>query len=171
MNRFCCIIMSCGVAFTLCSCMSSGEKLVPVSGNEQVIGTINDAPHLIVYKTTKDYSHNVAVTLSADSKRIVSYPAPSDVTASSVPIKLEGGYWLDRRGLSKYTAYLSYTNDEYSSLQKTPSVEELEEKIIDYNPIIEMWDCGNEYEIGSADLLDSLNKIVLSEFKGCKRIK
>lgn len=164
-------MLLCLAGSVLGACKSSGEKLMPVAGNEPVVGTVKTAPRVIVYKTTKDYSRNVAVTLSADRKSIVSYPAPSDLTEASVPQKLDGGYLLDRRGVSEYTAYLSYTIDEYASLDKAPAMDELQSRIIDYNPIVEMWDCGSQYEIGGADLQGSLNKIISSGFKGCTKIK
>ena len=126
-------------------------------------------PPIVVYKTTKDYSKNVAVTLSEDKKRIVAYPAPSDVSERSYPTALNKGYWLDNRGISPNTAFLSITYEEYAKLKKAPSLEELYNMIVDKNPIKKMYICGS----GSAydGIVSELNALIKKRFKGCKRIK
>ena len=123
-------------------------------------------PPVVVYKTTKDYSKNVAVTLSEDKKKIVSYPAPSDVSARSYPTALHKGYWLDNRGISSNTAFLSITYEEYAKLKKSPNLEELYSMIVDKNPIKRMYICGCGGAIAS-----ELNALIKKRFKGCKRIK
>lgn len=126
-------------------------------------------PPIVVYKMTKDYSKNVAVTLSEDKTRIVSYPATSDVSAGSYPTALNKGYWLDNRGISPNTAFLSITYEEYAKLKKTPSQEELYSMIIDKNPIKKMYICGRG---GMHDgIVSELNALIKKRFKGCKRIK
>ena len=123
-------------------------------------------PPVIVYKTTKDYSKNVAVTLSADKTKIVAYPAPSDVSANSYPTALNKGYWLDNRGISANTAFLSMTYEQYAKLRKAPSLDELYGMIIDKNPIKKMYLCGRG---GSS--VSELNELIKKRFKGCERIK
>jgi len=123
-------------------------------------------PPIVVYKTTKDYSKNVAITLSDDKKTIVSYPATSDVSARSYPTALRKGYWLDNRGISPNTAFLSITYEEYAKLKKTPGTEELYQMIIDKNPIKKMYICG----FGSGSVSE-LNVLIKKKFKGCTRIK
>jgi len=123
-------------------------------------------PPIVVYKTTKDYSKNVAVTLSEDKTRIVSYPAPTDVSARSYPTALNKGYWLDNRGISPNTAFLSITYEEYAKLKRAPKLEELYEMIIDKKPIKKMYICGRG---GSS--ISELNALIKKRFKGCERIK
>jgi len=123
-------------------------------------------PPIIVYKTTKDYSKNVAVTLSDDKTRIVSYPAPSDVSARSYPTALSKGYWLDNRGISQNTAFLSITYEEYAKLKKAPKLEELYAMIIDKNPIKKMYLCGR-----GSSTVSELNALIKKRFKGCERVK
>ena len=48
---------------------------------------------IIIYKTKSDYSQNVAVTLSDDKSKIISYPHPTDVFYKkklAYPINLDG---------------------------------------------------------------------------------
>lgn len=126
-------------------------------------------PPIIVYKTAKDYSKNVAVTLSDDKKTIVSYPAPLDVSDRSYPTALHKGYWLDNRGISFNTAFLSITYEEYAKLSKTPSTTELYKMIIDKNPIKRMYVCGRGTPHN--DIVSELNTLIKKRFKGCTRIK
>ena len=123
----------------------------------------------IVYKTTKNYDQNVAVTLSDDRQRIVSYPHPRDVSQRSYPTPLNKGYLLDNRGIGKNTAFLSITYEEYAKLQKAPSLEELKQLIIDDNPIKEMYNCGGRTHF--SDLIPQLNQLIEQNFKNCQRIK
>jgi len=132
----------------------------------QEIGLSQALPPIVVYKMTKDYSKNVAVTLSADKKTIVSYPARTDVSERSYPTPLNKGYWLDNRGISPNTAFLSITYEEYAKLKKTPSLEELYNLIIDKDPIKKMYICGR-----GTGVMSELNALIKKKFKNCERIK
>lgn len=87
-------------------------------------------PKAVIYKTNGNYNNNVPITLNASGSAIFSYPAPSDITSTSTPLQLTGGYLLDRRGLGKNTAFTTYTYSEYSRLQSAPSIAELYKAII-----------------------------------------
>lgn len=103
--------------------------------------------HIVIYKTTKDYRHNVPVTLSEDKSQVVSYPHPTDLFVGedlALPTQLDNGYLLDNRGIGKNVAFLTYTYEEYSNLQTLPSLRELYENIIDKDPLTELWDCGTK---------------------------
>ncbi len=113
-------------------------------------------PPVVVYKTTKDYSRNVPVGLSADGTRIVSYPAVSDVRGLPYPTPLADGYLLDNRGIGRNVAFLSYTYEEYAALPATPSPEELMEKVIDKHPLLEIHFLGNRYQY--KDITRELNE-------------
>ena len=131
-------------------------------------------PHVLVYKTRKDYHDRVPVVLSDDGTKIVSYPAPSDVTAGNgylAPVPLHNGYWLDKRGISKHTAFLKWTLKEYSALQNVPSEEELMKMVLDKNPVTELCDCGTlSTQQNSVKQLNSrIDKKLLR--KKCKVIK
>ena len=43
--------------------------------------------------------------------------------------------------------------------------------IIDYDPMVEIWDCGSRNAFGKGDMTDRLNELINSDFKGCKRVK
>ena len=112
-------------------------------------------PPVVIYKTTRDYSRNVPVTLNADGTKIVSYPAVSDVRSLPYPTPLADGYLLDNRGIGQHVAFLSYTYEEYASLPQTPTSDELFDKIIDKHPLVEIHFCGNRYQY--KNLVDELN--------------
>jgi len=137
-------------------------------------GFVCALPHIIIYKTTKDYQFNVPVILSDDKAEIVSYPHPSDLFYEgklALPSQLHNGYLLDNRGIGKNVAFLKYTYEEYSKLKQVPTLKELYEMIIDKNPLTELWNCGKKtdfYDIES-QLNQMIDKNELS--KNCKRIK
>lgn len=123
----------------------------------------------IVYKTKKDYDKNVAIMLSDDKKTIVGYPHPKDVSERSYPTVLNKGYLLDNRGIGENAAFISMTYEEYAKLQTAPSLQELEQMIIDRNPIKEMYYCGGRTNF--SDLITQLNALIDKNFKNCQRIK
>jgi hypothetical protein len=124
-------------------------------------------PPTIIYKTKKDYNKNVAIYLSEDKKKIVGYPAPTDVSVNSYPTPLKKGYLLDNRGIGKNIAFISLTYEEYSALKKVPPISELENLIIDRDPIKEMYICGYRGQYTNSEL----NKLIDNKFKGCQKIK
>jgi len=102
-------------------------------------------PKVIIYKTTKDYSQLVPVTLSEDKMSVESYPDVKDVYFNGIlayPTLLNNGYLLDNRGINKNVAFLNLTYEEYSKLPKTPSPQQLLEMISDSNPLVIMYNCG-----------------------------
>jgi hypothetical protein len=125
-------------------------------------------PPTIIYKTKKDYNKNVAIYLSEDKTKIVGYPAPTDVSANSYPTPLKKGYLLDNRGIGKNIAFISITYEEYAALKKVPSISELENMIIDRDPIKEMYFCGFS---GQYAEVSELNKLIGNKFKDCKCVK
>lgn len=135
---------------------------------------VSALPHIVIYKTTKDYSHNVPVMLSEDKSQIVSYPDPSDLFFGenlALPTQLHNSYLLDNRGINKNVAFLKYTYKEYSKLPTIPTLKELYENIIDKDPLTELWDCGTK--VNFQDLEKQLNewidKNLLAE--KCRQIK
>lgn len=121
------------------------------------------SPTVTIYKMRKDYSQNVPVILSSDKKTIVSYPHPRDVYTNgelALPTPLKNGYWLDNRGISGNVAFLSYTYEEYAALTDVPSLDILYKKIVDKDPITEMWNCGRRHNYH--DLINDLNEIIVN---------
>lgn len=116
-------------------------------------------PHVIVYKTRADYRNKVPVELSEDGMRIVSYPAPGDLTATGIlPVMLHKGYLLDNRGISKNVAFLKMTYTEYAKLPAAPTLTELYEMILDKKPLLQIYDCGLGSKYKSA--VKELNKLI-----------
>lgn len=132
------------------------------------------SPRVIIYKMKKDYSQNVPVLLSDDKKTIVSYPAPRDVYTNgqlALPTQLQDGYWLDNRGIGENVAFLSYTYEEYAALSDVPSIDALYKKIVDKDPITEMWICARRHNYH--DIVGELNDIITNKQleSKCKRVK
>jgi hypothetical protein len=103
------------------------------------------SPPAIVYKTKENYDQNVPVLLSADKKRVVSFPAQSDIRINDkfpYPDKLENGYLLDNRGINQNAAFLKFTYEDYYNMDNIPTAERLINYILDDDPFIEMYDAG-----------------------------
>jgi len=101
--------------------------------------------HVLVYRTKSDLHDQVPIMLSADRKTILSYPHPKDLRTSdglSVPVKLENGWLLDRRGIGMNVAFLRMTYAEYAALENAPSLAELDAAITDRDPLTDLCDCG-----------------------------
>jgi hypothetical protein len=110
---------------------------------------------VLVYKTKGDYRNYVPVLLSEDKSKIVTYPDPKDIRSGNrAPSILANGYLLDNRGIGKRVAFLRVTYAVYGQLPEAPTMVELEDMILDKNPLIELYDCGsrNQYKNLEADL-------------------
>ena len=155
-------IAGCSLMHT-CICKQKSGKVLDFS-----LG-----PPSIIYKTRRDYSDKVPVTLSEDRTMIISYPHPKDLYylgQPSTPVKLRGGYLLDNRGIGVYTCFIDMTYQEFSSLDQAPDLAELDSLIIDRDPILEMYDCGNrnQYIDAECQINYLIRKNMLSK---CKKIK
>lgn len=145
--------------------ISCKTNLEQTSDKEKKKETIKMAsmpgPPAIVYKTKKDYFHLVPVILSDDKSKIVSYPAVSDIYRSGkypYPTRLLNNYLLDNRGITKNVAFLSLTYEEYGKLEKISTSEELFKKIIDNNPLLEIYKCGlkSDYK----NIVEDINRLI-----------
>ena len=126
----------------LAGCAHTEKTAMTVSGNaaRPVIGSAAMRPLAVVYRTDRDYSRLVPVTMDAGRKRIAAFPDPSDVRKQgSEPIRLNDGYLLDRRGIGPNTAFLSITYDEYSRMSAAPSPDSLLSRIVSTRPFTAMY--------------------------------
>ena len=119
-------------------------------------------PGIVIYKMKRDYSRNVPVLLSDDKKEIVSYPHPMDLIGMTskdvMPIRLHGGYYLDRRGINKNVAFLNISYNSYRKLRKPLSIKEIEKLITDRNPLSNYLSCPN---LTYSDMIiDSINSMI-----------
>jgi len=140
--------------------------------NKANLTGLNARQHAIVYKTTKDFSNLIPVTMDDKRTKIISYPAPSDIYYQgklAKPTPLKNGYWLDNRGINQNTVFVNYSYEAYSQLKNAPSNEELISKIVEKFPFIELIDCGPRSQFKN-EVVD-LNSLINSGFQGCKRIK
>lgn len=137
----------------------------PISENAKAL-----AP-LVIYKTKADYSNNIPITLNDKKDKIVSYPSIKDVIINgqpALPDKLVNGFLLDNIGVSPNTVYTSYTFDEYAQLIEIPAIEELKKRIIDYDPIIEMYNCGKRVDFKTTK---DINNLIKNKLKNCIKLK
>lgn len=107
---------------------STTEKSAKVLGSAP--RSVTAIPKAIIYRTNGDFNNLVPVTMNPSGESLLSYPAPSDISESQMPVKLIDGYLLDRRGINAYTAFTKFTYSEYSALSSTPSPNELKEAIL-----------------------------------------
>ena len=75
------------------------------------------------------YADKVAVTLDAQGN-LTYYPAPGDITKSSMPVYLKDGWWLNCQGLSANSVFTDWTFTDYAALPATPSPSEIKAHII-----------------------------------------
>jgi hypothetical protein len=161
------------VCATLLIACSPKTKPVGSTHEGKSQGVTIASPACIVYKTKKNYDQNVPVILSADKLNILSYPDIKDVYVNgtlALPTPLSKGYLLDNRGIGPDVAFLSYTYEEYGKLPATPSSTELLKKIIDKDPVLEMYQCGKRSDY--SDIVNQLNeKIESGKLSLCKKLK
>lgn len=156
------------IAFTLLvvACKSSKqiEKKMEVMNNTTK-STVNRIA--IVYKTTKDFSDFVPVIMNAERTKIVSYPAPTDLSISSKPIALKNGYLLDNRGITENVVFLNYSYEAYMSMKVAPTLTDMQKNIKDKYPLKELIYCGSRYQY--KDEVNELNRLIQNGFQGCKK--
>jgi len=156
------------------SCSSIKKNKITMEAKEadkdKVIMNFKAGPQTIVYKTKRDYNKFVPVTLSEDKSKIVSYPHPKDVFYKgefAYPTELINGYLLDNKGINNNVAFLNITYEDYSKLEKVPLLDDLFSMIIDKDPLLEIYNCGNRYTFKNE--LSDLNKLLENNgLKDCK---
>lgn len=131
-------------------------------------------PRLVVYKTKADYRNLIPVALSEDKARIISYPGPTDVKLAEgymKPSKLKKGYLLDNQGIGKNVAFLNISYEEYAKMGKPLSRDEMFAKIVDKDPLLELYDCGERKDKQSS-LIKRLKKDIRKQrLSNCNKIK
>lgn len=125
----------------------------------------------IVYKTKADFYENIPVIMNDDRTEIISYPSPIDVYYNgelSRPLKLQNGYLLDNRGISKNVVFLNYTYEEYSKMEDTPSLSDMKNNIKEKYPLKELIECGSRSQYHNE--AKELNELIDGGFPGCRKI-
>lgn len=159
---------------TSCSTSQKSDSSSNAEEAEQKNSGFVQREPAIVYKTNEAYYDKVSIQLSEDGEKIISYPHPKDVFYKgklALPTKLKKGYLLDNRGISENTAFLNISFEEYSRLESVPSLQKMKEMIIDKNPIIELYNCGDR--VNFKDEVEELNDLIKKNLleERCKRIK
>jgi len=157
------LLQDCSRPFTpsgSASNVKSGQSTVP-------------SPPCIIYKTRADYSKYIPVILSEDKTKIISYPDVKDVYFNgelAYPTRLNDGFFLDNRGIGPDVAFLTITYEQYSRLDITPPVTELFNSILDKDPVIVMYQCGNRIQY--KEIVIELNELISSgKITSCDKLK
>lgn len=107
-----------------------------------------------VFKMNGDYANNVAVAVDGNGK-LTYFPDPSDINQSSCPVEVGDGWWLNRQGIGKGYKFTRYTFEEYSRLEKVPTVTELLDAIIPGAEVTEL----RTFDIPASEAMDRLTEI------------
>ncbi len=149
------------------------RKSAPVGAGEEKAQVAVPGPPCIVYRTRADFSRLVPVEMTADKSAISSFPGVTDIYRDgelSYPTALNDGYLLDNRGIGPNVAFLRITYEEYRALDGTPPVSELMANILEKDPLVEMYQCGNRSQY--KDPVYELNQLIGSgKLSECKRLK
>ena len=166
------IVFVPGFLFFSCA-RSSVPATSALSASASGNGSAMPGPACIVYKTRADYSQNVPVILSEDKSSIMSFPDIRDLYYKgqfACPDPLSGGYLLDNRGIGPGVAFLTFTYEEYSRFGKTPPAVDLFGRILDKDPLLEMYQCGKKTQYSRP--VEALNEIITKGgLKDCQRLK
>jgi hypothetical protein len=164
-----------GVLFLCLLSVSCTRPIAPsgsvANSKPEAIGV--SSPACIIYRTRSDYSLFVPVTMSADKSKIVSYPDIKDIFYNgklSLPSLLVDGFLLDNRGIGLQVAFLKYTYEEYSRLPSTPLSTDLMNMLLDKDPLVEMYQCGQRSQYSNIEQEMDL-MITSGKLKNCKKLK
>jgi len=160
------------VSLLLLSCSHQlSPKTDDPTASQRAFGV--NGPPCIIYRTRSDYSMYVPVSLSSDKDKIVSYPDIKDIYFNdklSVPTSLADGFLLDNRGIGVQVGFLSYTYEKYSKLSATPNAKDLMGLLLDKDPLVEMYQCGQRSQY--KDIEQELNVLITSgKLNTCKKLK
>lgn len=152
--------MMIGMMIAEAGCSHKVVPTVPEANGSEKVETM--LPEKVVYKMRGDWADKVPVTLD-ERGNIESYPDPVDVSDAVKPVALGDGWYLDRKGVNRNTAFLDWTYEEYRALKKVPDMETLKAHIIARHAIVEMWNCGK-----SQRSIEEYRKLVAEGFPGCQ---
>lgn len=159
------LILAASLALTAASCTTSSGAMQ--SARQETAGEKQAAflPSVLIYKTSGNFTDNVPIQLNESRTAVVSYPAPSDITAESAPVKLADGYLLDRRGISSNTVFTTFTYSQYSRLTAAPTAEELMKAVIPGSQVTEIVEMP--FNITQTDAASLCNTLIREGLPGC----
>lgn len=163
--------IAAGALLAGASCGTPAKTSSAVTVNSEptveVDSPVSAIPSVRIYKTSKDVDNLVPIVLDAQGK-IASYPAPTDITASSAPVRLAGGYLLDRCGIAPTSVFTSYTFEEYSRLPQAPTPEQLLKEVVPGACVTEI--VAMPFPITAADVETRCNRLIDEGLPGCKEV-
>lgn len=123
------------ITYCLVSCSKAQQPIATVveAPAAPLIGgnPVDALPRTVVFKMNGDWSDYVPVNVNASGTALISYPDPRDISGASIPLPLDDGWWLDRRGgMGPNTRFTRYTWDEYRQLPRVPNRQVLIKAII-----------------------------------------
>ncbi len=153
------------ILFTACNSLKQNSTIINFTPD------YSPGTHIIIYKTKKDYSQNLPVLYDEKKQKITKLFSNKELMANGnilYPIPLQKGYWLDRIGIDTTVAYVSFSIQKYTQSMMPITANMLKSKIIDKNPLLEMYDCGKI----KGDTIKIINEIIKNGMlKKCKRLK
>lgn len=144
---------------------AAGSRLSVVTGEPA-----RELPHAVVYRTSVDCDSLVAVSLNASRDAVISYPAPTDISAASMPVRLADGYLLDRRGISPSAEFINMSYEAYSRLKTAPSPAELMKMLVSGAEVTTYVMLPETPAEALADTA-AVNRLIRAGFPGCRIIK
>ncbi len=117
MKKFAFILMLAGILMTACSSDKNDEPDMPTDGTSFPI---------CIYKINGDYSKFVFTDVSSDRSKIHFIIEPGRV--GNGPKELSDGFYVGCGNPN--VAFLNWTYEEFNALPRTPSVDEMLQRII-----------------------------------------
>ncbi len=119
------------LVMTVAGCKAPRDRAASAAiGTEDGQAEGSAVPKAVIYRMNGDYSDHVPVLINASRSHLISFPSPDDVSEYTKPVGLTGGWWLDRQGVGINTAFLSFTRDQYSSMDEPPVPDRIMESIL-----------------------------------------
>lgn len=171
------MLVTCGAV--LCGCkartatgQSHGNTVIRPATGVKMPGTVcpgmagekGQYPMARIYQMNGDWSDLVPVGMRGSE--LVSFPAPGDLSASSRPIRLTDGYWLDSRGVGAGTAFTRYTYDQYMTLPAPPDKQTLISAIVPGARVTRVVELPFPLQTARADTA-AVNALIREGLPGC----
>ncbi len=107
--------------------VAPSKSVEPIEVRQQPL--VGMMPKATAFKMNGDYANHVAITIGPNGQ-LTYFPAPSDISKSSIPTSLGGGWYLNNQGIGANSVFTKYTFEEYSKLPSVPSPQELKDAVI-----------------------------------------
>lgn len=166
------ILFFSGAVLLMCSCRSNHVDNM-TTGQPMPSELLTGQPAMMIpkariYRMSGDCTDLVPITLGEDGT-VISYPAPTDLNSSQMPLPLEDGWYLDRRGIGIGSVLTTYTYTQYEALPSPPSPAQLIQHISRDCHITHIVELPMTQSEASADTI-AINNLIKSGLRNCKTI-